>query len=118
MLIDFPDKPKRKYDHQQLGKITVLPNVEFEVSVFTDPGSFPRWKTYTVGCLLFGCTCGVSFKTPDEALAYLDRQKANVPQYMELKAKRDAIAKRIEPLDKKWFATGEALFKLAESPHY
>ena len=118
MLLNFPDKPKWKYDHQKVGKITVLPDVEFEVSVFTEPDSYPSWKSYIIDCSLFSCSCGVSFKTPDEVLAYLDRQKANVPQYMELKAKRDAIAKRIEPLDKKWFATGEALFKLAESPHY
>lgn len=113
-MLNFPDKPNWQYDHQKIDKITVYPEVEFEISVFTEPDTFPRWKEYVIGCYLFGCTCGISLKTPDEVGAYIKRQMNNAPKYAELKAKREAIANRIKPLQRKWEQNSDDLFKLAE----
>lgn len=117
-MLNFPPQPNWRYDSQKIGKITVLPSVEFEIDVHTEPNFYPRWKYYNVGCYLFGCTCGIQFKTPQEVTAYIERQKAKVPEYAKLGAKRDAIDNRMKPLRKKWEENSNALFKLAESPRH
>jgi len=57
----------------------------------------------------------IDLDTKAEVEAYLENQKNLLPKYLTLLAKRKAIAKRIDPLQAKWFKYADDISNLAKS---
>ena len=71
-------------------------------------------ESFGVNYKLDGNQCGTQFYTRQEVEQYLERQKLLLPQYQELIQKRDALSKRIRPLNAKWFKLADSFLELAK----
>lgn len=113
------DTPVRLWDVVKIGEVIIYSGVRFTIKKHHYSKTLDGKNEITrfnVGCELFGCTMGKGFQTKEETEEYLERQVNNTSKYARLKAKRDAISKRLAPLQFKFSETSRQLFILAESP--
>ncbi len=107
-----------RWDCKVIGRIEITPGVIFTIR---KTNTLERSKdgtlliSYHVDYDMWGCTCGEVFKDRAECEAYLKTQVEKAPQYAALGAKRDALAARMRPLQKKWSQNSEQLFALAKA---
>lgn len=104
----------------KVGVIEISPGVVFDIHKRTKDkwvGGFYQYdgEYFSIGFDIFGCSSGLNLDTKEEVIAYLTQQLEKAPQYANLKAARDALSRRIKPLNDKWFKYGKQVFKLAKS---
>lgn len=113
-MLDWSQRPAHRMGSALIGKVILMPGLEYKIEIFGDmaSSSTPAREHYVVGLEAFGCSAGKSFYTKEETQNYLQDQLAKVSQFKKVKAKREAIAARILPLQKKWDGCSEEIFKL------
>lgn len=116
--LEWDAKPKpHAYGGGKVGKVEITPGVTFAIErrpkEHWEQGKYVLEGCYfSVGLEAYGCSTAIHFDTQDAVIAYLKSQMDKVPQYKVIKAKKDAIAKRIKPLQDKSFKLGEQIFSL------
>jgi len=107
-----------KWGHAIIGREEITPGVVFTVEKTYTPDKLKDGTFVTrflVSHDLYGCTSGMTFTSRDACEAYLKRQIENGPKYATLGAKRNALADRMKPLQRKWSENSDQLFKLAKA---
>ena len=116
--LDWDAKPKpHTFGGAKIGKVEITPGVIFSIERhlkehWEEGKYFLEGHYFSVGLEAYGCITAIRFDTQNATIAYLKAQMDKAPQYEAIKAKRDAIAKRIKPLQDKSFRLGEQIFSL------
>lgn len=105
-LVEIEFAPKVKFDisHHNYNKKF---GGNLEADEFID-----QWN---IGVEIHGNTCGVVLTSPDQVKVYMLNQYDKLAKYLTLIGKREKLAGRIAPLQRKWHKYADEIFELAQT---
>lgn len=112
---DIPYDPFRQ---NVVGTVELAPFVVFKITrgaIYAPRTLDVIGYRFSVGVEVHGnASGGLTFKTKEEVIAYLQYQTSLLPAYRILIEKRNALSSRMKPLQEKWFKYADQLLTLSK----